>query len=100
MDAFAASRTFAFEKSIVLNAIYDVIDALGLVAEHVNSERGVLIVTAPDKSEMRVMVDTVFPSRETSVKIADAECLCAELAEAFFDELNSTLRVGYGEKPI
>ena len=38
-------RCFSYEKSIVINALYDTIDALGLRLDSSNSIRGTLIVS-------------------------------------------------------
>ena len=39
------SRCYPYERSIVINALYDTIDALGLSLDSANSERGTLIVS-------------------------------------------------------
>jgi hypothetical protein len=44
MSDFVDAIILSYEKPVVLNAIYDVIDALGLVVEHINSERGILFI--------------------------------------------------------
>jgi hypothetical protein len=80
---------FSSEKATVLNAIYDVIDSLGLIADHINSERGVVLVRTPDRTQIRIMVDTVFPSKKTKVGIiSPQEC---DWSQIIIDELSSIL---------
>ena len=82
---------FPCERALVLNAIYDVLDALGLATEHVNSERGVLAVRTPEGAELRIMVDTVFPSKRTQVGITIAQGDPSDWIRIVFDELESML---------
>ncbi|MDD3920468.1 MAG: hypothetical protein PHO41_04790 [Eubacteriales bacterium] len=82
---------FSCDRPTVLNAIYDVIDSLGLITEHINSERGVLLLRTSDQIAIRIMVDTVFPSKQTKVGIAALqECGC-DWVHVIFDELESML---------
>lgn len=64
------SRCFPYEKSIVINALYDTIDALGLSLDSSNSVRGTLIVSDKEHTgKMRIALDTVSGTSQTQVRI-------------------------------
>ncbi len=89
MNDQANTVVFSSGKATALNAIYDVIDSLGLIAEHINSERGVILVRTPDHTHLRITVDTVFPSKKTKVGIiSPQEC---DWDRVIIDELSSIL---------
>lgn len=91
MNDQVSAVVFSSEKATVLNAIYDVIDSLGLIAEHINSERGVILVRASEHTAFRIMVDTVFPSRSTRVSAVALQECTHDWIRVFFDELYSIL---------
>ena len=97
MNSSIETAVFPCERALVLNAIYDVLDALDLATEHVNSERGVIHVRTPEKALLRVMVDTVFPSRHTKVGIMVAQGAPSDWGRVVLDELKSMLAAG-GQK--
>lgn len=91
MEDRIETAVFSCDKPTVLNAIYDVIDSLGLIIEHINSERGVILVRTSDQITIRIMVDTVFPSKHTRVgMVVLQECGC-DWIHVIFDELKSML---------
>ena len=64
------SRCFPYDKSIVINALYDTIEALGLSLDSSNSVRGTLIVSDMEHTgKMRIALDTVISTSQTLVQI-------------------------------
>lgn len=64
------SRNFPYEKSIVINALYDTIEALGLRLDSSNSARGTLIVSDAQQTErLRITLDAVDIKNQTRVSI-------------------------------
>lgn len=64
------SLCFPFEKSIVINALYDTIEALGLCLDKSNSARGTLIVTDAEHTEkMRIALSFDIIKNQTLVEI-------------------------------
>jgi len=63
------SRCFPYEKSIVINALYDTIEALGLSLDSANSMRGTLIVSdAKRMGKMRIALICGANANQTHVK--------------------------------
>lgn len=63
------SRCFNYEKSIVINALYDTIEALGLFLDSSNSMRGTLIVSdAEHVGKMRIALSCGANSNQTRVE--------------------------------
>ena len=90
MDSAMQPLVLPYEKDTILNAIYDVADAWGLTIRHVNSERGVILLDTFEGGQVRVTVDTVFPSGATKVGTVGGEDV-PEWSAAFFDELRTML---------
>jgi len=90
---------FPCDRALVLNAIYDVLDALGLSIAHINSERGIILVRTPEHTELRIMVNTVFPSKHTEVEIVCTQGVPSDWTHIFLDELESMLAAGNRHKP-
>lgn len=88
------SVVFSYDRVLVLNAIYDVIDALGLTAEYTDSERGLILIRTPEQAALRLAVSTVFPSRHTQVSIDGQPDRPLEWVNALFDEMAATLAGG------
>jgi len=66
----AQSRFFAYEKSIVINALYDTIEALGLCLKSVNSARGTLIVSDDRHTAwMRIGLSPAEAKGQTQVSV-------------------------------
>lgn len=64
------SRCFPYEKSIVINAVYDTIEALGLKLESSNSLRGTLIVSdGSHTGKMRVALGFGANANQTQVEV-------------------------------
>lgn len=95
MDSAMQPLVLPYEKSTILNAIYDVADSLGLTISHVNSERGVILLHTAEGAQMRVMVDTVFPSGGTRIGVEDAHEVPAKFVSVLFDEISSLLDVSF-----
>lgn len=63
-------RFYPYEKSIVINALYDTIETLGLCLDSANSVCGVLIVSdALYTGEMRIALSDTLSKRGTQVDI-------------------------------
>lgn len=63
------SRCFPYEKSIVINALYDTIEALGLSLDSSNSTRGTLIVSdAEHIGKMRIALEIGVNMNQTQVE--------------------------------
>ncbi|NMA91840.1 MAG: hypothetical protein GX973_01810 [Firmicutes bacterium] len=64
------SRFFPYEKSIVINALYDIIEALGLYLNSANSARGMLLVSDMEHTgKMCIALNFAIPSKQTQVDI-------------------------------
>lgn len=64
------SRCLPYEKSIVINALYDAIDALGLSLDSANSMRGTLIVSGAEHVEkMRIALNLDTIANQTRVEV-------------------------------
>lgn len=64
------SRCFPYEKSIVINALYDTIEALGLCLDSANSSRGTLIVSdAAHTGNIRIALSVTNNKSQTQVDI-------------------------------
>lgn len=84
-----------YEKSIVINALYDIIDALGLRLINSNSTTGILIVTdANETGEMRVALGVGESKDQTRVQVL-AEDIDSDFADAWrpviLDELTGII---------
>lgn len=63
-------RCFYYEKNIVINALYDTIDALGLTLDSSNSMRGTLIVSDTEHTgKMRIALSFDIVKDQTQVEI-------------------------------
>lgn len=64
------SRCFPYEKSIVINALYDTIESLGLRLDRSDSARGMLIVSNPQQTgRMKIHLDATAIETQTLVSI-------------------------------
>lgn len=89
------SRCFPYEKSVVLNALYDIIDKLGLSLDSANSVRGTLIVSNPEHTgRMRIALGFGMEKDKTTVEVYTGNG-DASFAEAWgpiiIDELASSM---------
>ncbi len=92
MDNNETAEVLQYEREYVLNAIYDVIDSLGISAEHINSERGVIIVKAPESERIRITVERLFPKGNTKIGVISEDNSKQEWISIFFDELKALLK--------
>lgn len=61
-------RCFPYEKSIVINALYDTIEALGLGLDSADSARGTLVVSDPQQTgRMRIVLSAAGNADRTQV---------------------------------
>jgi hypothetical protein len=81
------SKSYPYSKSIMLNAVYDAADTLGVRIERTNSDRGTILAVFGDGRKFRIMLETVYPDKNTKITLLplDEECMAdAELSQAFF----------------
>lgn len=98
MDCSIQKAIFPYDRSTILNVIYDVVDSLGMTIRHVNSERGKLVVETEEGSSVRITVDTLFPANSTKVDLVDVQESAGELDLVFMDEMRSILNANYHKK--
>lgn len=98
MDCSIQKAIFLYDRSTILNVIYDVVDSLGMTIRHVNSERGKLVVETEEGSSVRITVDTLFPANSTKVDLVDVQESAGELDLVFMDEMRSILNANYHKK--
>lgn len=89
-------RCFPYEKSIVINALYDTIEALGLCLDSSDSIRGTLIVSDEEKT-WRVCITLSIAegagSTQVNVSPKDSDCnTCDVWGAVIFDELSATVQ--------
>ena len=96
-------RLYPYEKSIVINAIYDALDAIGFQINKANSGRGTLIVSAHTVPEMqyRIALTPSLTSEDTSVEVFSlaGEDTSDEWVAALFNEMKAILRKAGMEDP-
>jgi hypothetical protein len=64
------SRCLPYEKSVVLNALYDTIEALGLSLDSANSVRGTIIVSNTEHTgRMRIAIGLGTGSEQTKLDV-------------------------------
>jgi hypothetical protein len=91
-----SSRVFPFERSIVINSLYDTIDELGLILEDSDGTYGSLTVCDEvNTGRMRIKLDAAEDDSQTRVAIipdnAEGEGWDS-FCSAIFDELSATIR--------
>ncbi|MCE5236423.1 MAG: hypothetical protein ABFC62_08285 [Clostridiaceae bacterium] len=88
-------RWLPYEKSIVINALYDTIEALGLHLDSSDSARGTLIVSDARRTErMRIHLDAATEAQtRVSVFSENADRDASDTwSSVIFDELSGTIR--------
>lgn len=89
-------RCFPYEKSIVINALYDTIEALGLCLDSSNSIRGTLVISdAQRKGSMRVALDAAGHTDRTKVCIYShgaGKDIVNTWGDIILDELSGTIQ--------
>lgn len=96
------SQCFPFKKSIVFNALYDIIEALGLRLDPSNSTTGTLTVYDTQQTEgLYITIDNTDATGQTRISIfqMDAnECFFTAWSAVILDELCGTIRRNYHKK--
>lgn len=89
------SRYFPYEKSIVINALYDTIEALGLRLDSSDSMSGMLIVSDEQQTgRMRIDLNTAVAETQTQVSIYPESTdgsPSVSWSAVIFDELSATI---------
>lgn len=91
----ALHRLYPHEKTLVLNALYDALDVMGMSIIRANSARGILLIS-PEASvdeQLRIELTPDARDRNTGVEIITAND-CSEdnaWANALLDEIASTI---------
>ncbi len=89
------SRCFPYDKSVVLNAIYDTIEKLGLYLDSANSARGTLIVSnAEHTGRMRIALNIGTGGGQTKLEVypEDGDASFAETwSPIIIDELTGNM---------
>ncbi|HOR86595.1 MAG TPA: hypothetical protein PLL98_08920 [Bacillota bacterium] len=88
-------QTFPYEKAVILNALYDAMDALSFTIDSSNSSRGTLIMSSQTFPELggRIAVSPLLSSDGAMVEVfpkGDGEAQTEWIAE-LFDEVRSLL---------
>ncbi len=90
------SRRYPYEKSIILGALYDTIEALGLRLDSSNSARGTLIVSdAEQTGKLRIALGVGASTAQTQVEVfqEDADSAFAESwRPVILDELDGMIQ--------
>ncbi len=90
------SRCFPYEKSIVINALYDTIESLGLRLDSSDSTRGMLIVSDERQTErMRIDLNAIITETQTQVTIYPESTdgsPSVSWSAVIFDELSATIQ--------
>ena len=90
------SRYFPYDKSIVINALYDTIEALGLRLDSSNSARGTLVVSDAQRTgNMRIALNIEGRTDQIRVDIfpEDSDRDITEIwSHIILDELSGTIQ--------
>lgn len=90
------SRCFPYEKSIVINALYDVIESLGLSLDSANSMRGTLIVSDTEyKVKMRIAINFGADTNQTQVMVFSELGFTRSWSPIILDELEGRMKRVY-----
>ncbi len=93
------SRCFPYEKSVVLNALYDTIEKLGLSLDSANSARGTLIISdAEHTGRMRIALNFDSGEGQTQLKVypEDGDTGFADAwSSVIIDELTGSMKRVY-----
>ncbi len=87
---------FPYEKAVVLNALYDALDALSFVIDRSNSVRGTLFVSSTTFPEMkgRIAITPTLSGEQTLVEIFadDGDENQSAWSNALMDEAQSLIK--------
>lgn len=87
------TREYPYSKSILLNAVYDMLDRLGIPIEFADSRAGVLRFThGTGAGEMELTAILRNGEEVTRIEIADTD---GELPVVLLDEISSALRKSF-----
>lgn len=96
------SRCFPYEKSIVINALYDTIEELGLSLDSANSMRGTLIVSDAERmGKMRIALICGANANQTHVEFfpEDSKANIVDMwSLVILDELTGRMKRVYQHK--
>lgn len=84
------SRLFHYDKAIVLNAIYDTLDSLGIIIKYSNSEEGEIIAQADSKIPIRLTLENTHTKELVNLTIFSTEKDPA-FCDNFFDKISCHL---------
>ena len=99
MDIFL--RVFPYDKRIMLNALYDTLEILGLEVETANSERGEITAVSTEKPFHRISITCVSRGEgHTLVRLQPdlADDRAKALACVLLDEIGATVKSSLGLK--
>lgn len=87
-------RCFPYEKSIVINALYDTIEALGLNLDSSNSVRGTLIVSdARHTGRLRIALEAAGDQTQITIFPEGSDMSVFDIWNAvILDELSGTIQ--------
>lgn len=89
-------QLFPYEKAIVLNAIYDALDALSFTIDYSNSVRGTLSVSSATFPKMkgRIAISPTLSGEQTQVEVFtnDEDHEASKWIPALMDEVQALLR--------
>ena len=90
------TRKYPYEKTMVLNTIYDAVDTIDFLIDRANSMRGTLITSSVSFPQIggRVAISPELSKDVTVVEVfpfTDDECQLEWIA-AFFDEMQSLMK--------
>jgi len=90
------SKTFMLDRSIVINALYDTFEALGLYLISSNNSRGTLVVSDISRSgELRIALNASSDPEQTHVEIYASDSgaeLADEWGEVVLEELSAIIQ--------
>lgn len=87
------TKEFPYGKSIILNAVYDMLDQLGIPIAFADSQAGILRFThGTDAGEMEFTAILRNGEEVTRIEIADTD---GELPGVLLDEISSTLHQSF-----
>lgn len=89
------ARRFPFEKAVVLNVLYDALDAIGFSIEKSDSMCGSFLVSfGEEKEKMRIAISPSLTEEKTLVEVFTAEegLDNRELGTVLFDEMQALIK--------
>lgn len=89
-----SARRFPYEKTVILNVLYDALDAIGFSIDKSNSMRGTLLVSSATTANMRIALSPSLTEEKTLVEIfpMSDDFENSELIVALFDEMDAIIK--------